>query len=402
MAWIVIIGVLMMRIGTSITVPFIAIFLYFKVGLALSMIGVIIGVSYLSYSLGGFWGGFLSDRYGRKTILKISLLCYGFVFWGFALSAYLLDLSQNIIIVAFIILNTLAGFFKNWADTLTQTILGDVTIDGEEKVLAFSCYYTFINIGNALGPVLGAWIGASGTTDGFYYTAVMCWAYLFIFIWFDKQQTMSSIAIVCSGNSGISLKASVQILLGDKILRFYTIGGIVAYFAYVQQEAILGTVLMQRFGDTEVFAIVLSVNAIIAFSLQMPLTRYLLKNYSPLILMRNGCIFLAVGLAGLGFSGDSLATYIISQVVFTLGEIFVLSIGGIFIDDIAPPAYKGTYFGVLGFQKLGKCLGPVLGGFLLQYFDGSWVLTFIGFISLSAMFFYHKSLRLYRENKAYL
>ena len=103
-AWVVLAGVLLLRIGTSMTVPFIAIYLHFKAGVSLPVTGMIIGISYLSYSLGGFWGGFLSDRYGRRKILEISLFCYGIVFYGFGLSTGNPAIEQTSLVFVFLLL----------------------------------------------------------------------------------------------------------------------------------------------------------------------------------------------------------------------------------------------------------------------------------------------------------
>jgi len=398
LAWVVLAGVLLLRIGTSMTVPFIAIYLHFKAGVSLPVTGMIIGISYLSYSLGGFWGGFLSDRYGRRKILEISLFCYGIVFYGFGLSTGNPAIEQTSLIFVFLLLNMSAGFFRIWSDTLTQAILGDVVTSAEERITAFNFYYMFVNIGAAIGPVLGTWIGTSGTNVGFYYTGGLCWLYLLLFIFFARKAAQGLPSGINNGKRHISLKLAFSTIIGDKVLRFYILGGIIAYFSYVQQEAILGTILMQRFGDTHIFAMILFVNAVVAILLQMPLVGYLLKKHVPLVIMRNGCIFFVAGLLGMGFAGDSLLLYIISQIFFTVGEILVLSISGIFIDSIAPKDLKGAYFGAMSFCNLGKCAGPVVGGSLLQDFDGSLVLAFFGVFSLLAMIFYHKSLLFYKGN----
>ncbi len=396
-AWVVLAGVLLLRIGTSMTVPFIAIYLHFKAGVSLPVTGMIIGISYLSYSLGGFWGGFLSDRYGRQKILEISLFCYGIVFYGFGLSTGNPAIEQTSLVFVFLLLNMSAGFFRIWSDTLTQAILGDVVTSAEERITAFNFYYMFVNIGAAIGPVLGTWIGTSGTNVGFYYTGGLCWLYLLLFIFFASKAAPGLPSGINNGSRHISLKLAFSTIISDKVLRFYILGGIIAYFSYVQQEAILGTILMQRFGDTHIFAMILFVNAVVAILLQMPLVGYLLKKHVPLVIMRNGCIFFVAGLLGMAFAGSSLPTYIISQIIFTVGEILVLSISGIFIDSIAPKDLKGAYFGAMSFCNLGKCAGPVVGGSLLQDFDGGLVLAFFGVFSLLAMIFYHKSLLFYEE-----
>jgi hypothetical protein len=125
--------------------------------------------------------------------------------------------------------------------------------------------------------------------------------------------------------------------------------------------------------------------------LQIPLTSYCLKEHSPLVLMKTGCIFLASGLLVMAFAELNYVLWVIGQIVFTLGEIFIFSIGGIFIDSIAPVKLRGSYFGAMGFIQSGKTVGIVTGGILLQLLGGKLTLCIFTVIALGAIWFYDKS-----------
>lgn len=383
--WIIIVGIFFLRIGTSMSIPFLSIYLHFKVGISLPTTGFIVGLSYLSYIFGGFFGGVLSDRYGRRLILGLSLFFYALTFFGFGLAGSLID--PLIITIIFGILNLFAGLFRIWSETIAQAMLADIA-NPNQKLNVFNFRYTAANLGNAIGPIVGSLIGFSGTMSGFYFTGVMCIIYTMLFT-ISSKQVREHIKI--NKSELLTISATASTLFRDKLLMYYILGGIFSFLVYVQLESTLGQIIMQRFGNSDVYTMILVTNAITVICLQIPLTKYFLRTYNPLDLMKLGCLFIAAGLIGTAFAGLNYTAYIISQIIFTLGEIFIFSIGGVFIDDIAPAKLRGAYFGSLGFQYLGKTVGSIIGGILLQMLDGTMTLCIFAIISVGTIGFYIKS-----------
>lgn len=385
MIWMIIFGVFLLRVGTSMSIPFIAIFLHFKIGINLTTTGLIVGAAYLPYIVGGFFGGVLSDKYGRRNLLCASLFFYALTFFAFGLSTCFSRLAW-IVGAVFCGLNLLAGLCRIWIETLTQAMLADLAT-ANQKITAFNLRYTAANVGSAIGPILGAYIGFSGTFLGFYFTGAMSFVYFILFMIASKQ---SHDQIQHESKETITFKESAAALWLDKSLLYFILGGVFAYLVYVQQESTLGQIMVERFGNTHLFAAILATNAITIVCLQIPLTTYCLNRISLASLMKAGCIFLAVGMGSVAFSGTHAVFYIISQVIFTLGEIFIFSIGGLFIDMIAPVKLRGAYFGSMGFQYLGKSIGPLMGGAILQMCGGVVMLCSFAVIAIAMMFFYSK------------
>lgn len=385
LVWIIIIGIFLLRIGTSMSIPFLSIYLHFKVGISLSLTGVIVGVSFLSQTFGGVFGGVLSDQYGRRRVLALSLFCYALTFFGFGLAGGLRD--PFIITIVFGSLNLIAGLFRIWSETIAQAMLADI-VTPEQKLNVFSIRYTGANLGFAIGPIIGSVIGFSGTMYGFYFAGMMCLFYAVLFTSFSKQ-VLEHVEIKKA--EVITLAETASILFRDKLLLYYIMGGMFAYLVYVQLEATFGQIIMERFGNSDVYTMVLATNAITVIVLQIPITKYFLKRYHPLDLMKLGCLFIAAGILGTAFSGVICAFYILSQIVFTLGEICIFSIGGVFMDEIAPENLRGAYFGSLSFQYLGKTIGAILGGTLLQMLDGTVMLCIFAAIAALTLGFYAKS-----------
>lgn len=76
----IIIGTLFARFATSMSIPFLAIYLTTVKGVSAGMTGAIIGMSALVGVFASFIGGNLSDRFGRNTIIIWSMIAWVFVF----------------------------------------------------------------------------------------------------------------------------------------------------------------------------------------------------------------------------------------------------------------------------------------------------------------------------------
>ena len=69
LVWIVILGTFMVRTSYYMVWPFLSILLYREYDLSATFIGLLLGGSMALSTLGSFYGGWLSDRFGRRSIL---------------------------------------------------------------------------------------------------------------------------------------------------------------------------------------------------------------------------------------------------------------------------------------------------------------------------------------------
>jgi len=359
--WVILIGLLLSRIGTSMMIPFYAIFLTYGLGLSFAMAGFITGISYISYVFGGIFGGYLSDNYGRKSIFTISLLSYAITFWCMGLVSTFIK-SPMIVEILFCAINLVAGLNRICIDTLGQAILADMASPNQKKDL-FNLRYTMVNIGSAIGPIIGVALGLSGTVNGFYITGALCFTYFILFIVFARGRVISTST---ERVEKIKLSKVLGVLYQDKAMSYFILGGILVTMVYCQMDSTMGQIVMQRFGTVELFATLKVINAVTVVVMQLPITDYFLKRYSLMTAMRIGCLFIAIGLVGTALSGVQPYYYIISQVIFTLGEILIFPASGLFVDSISPTHLRGSYFGAMGFLQIGRAVGPLFGGILLQ------------------------------------
>jgi MFS family permease len=89
---------------------------------------------------------------------------------------------------------------------------------------------------------------------------------------------------------------------------------------------------------------------------------------------------MAAGLLGLGFGFTALATnlplFILSVVIWTLGEIAATSVGPTIIADLSPVDLRGLYQGIFGAAwGLAYFIGPLAGGWIYEHWGSNalWV-----------------------------
>lgn len=102
--WAVVLGTIFSRISLFMTMPFLALYLSRTTHTSPLMIGLTIGVGPLTSTFISFIGGNLSHRFGRKTIIMLSISAWVLVYIGFSFATALW---------MFTLLNALNGLCKS-------------------------------------------------------------------------------------------------------------------------------------------------------------------------------------------------------------------------------------------------------------------------------------------------
>jgi MFS family permease len=354
----VIIGTMFGRMATSMSIPFLAIYLTKVKGISSSETGMIIAVSAFIGIGTSFFGGYLSDRFGRKIVLYISIFLWVAVFIGFGVVNS---------VAGFFIANAMNGFCRSVFEPTSRALLADLT-EPKNRLVIFNLRYTAINVGVIFGPIFGYYLGSSKTTFPFFIAAAVYIFYgISLIITFQKYpiNTVSK----NPHEERITLNQAFKIARTDSILLWSLIGQILAITGYSQFSSTLPQFLSNTThieNGAKLFSIFLALNAVVVILTQYPLLK-IGKKYSPIFSIILGNVICSTSLIGFGFAG-SIPIWIVMVMVFTLGEVLMFSMTDMFMDSIAIPNLRGTYFGAMGFTQIGSVIGPLLGGFLLDYF----------------------------------
>ncbi|TAK71905.1 MAG: MFS transporter, partial [Gammaproteobacteria bacterium] len=290
--------------------------------------------------------------------------------------------------VSFCCLNVFSGISRAWYESVTQACISDYA-PADKKLSAFGLRYIAANVGSALGPLFGALLGISGSLYGFYATGAILFAYLIcLSVVLLQHQSIETKA----QQSNINFGDIIKILCRDKSFAYLNFGCAFAYFGFVQQEVLFGQVLFIKLHDIHLLAILLFLNAMLAILLQIPVSQFFGQRFSYLSTMIFGVFLLAMGLIGIGNSGTNILFYIISEIIFTLGEILVFSFSSVAIDMMAPANLRGSYFGAATFQFIGRAIGPPVGGLLLELLGVSLSLSAIALLTSLSIFCFYRSI----------
>lgn len=372
--WTLLFGTVFARGASFMALPFLALYLSQTKEVHPILIGLIIGIGPLSGTIGGFIGGHLSDKYGRKIVMITAMFVWGLVYIGFSIATS---------VAVFFLLNAINGICRSFFEPTSQALMADVT-EKERRLRVFSMRYTAINMGAALGPLLGAYVGITNANWTFMFTGFFYFLYAIVLLLMISKYEVSS-------NTPSSKKTTMVEAFGivrkDAALRFFIIGGILVNVGYSQIESSLPQHLSLTLADgVLLYSVLLSLNAIAVIILQIPLSRFA-ERFRVMHTMMIGSGFFALGFIGFALS-DNWVLFILSMIVLTIGEIFVFPSTSVFIDQIAPEEMRGTYFGAGQFRSAGFFIGPAMGGWIFSEWSGTVLYLLMGLIVLASIYFY--------------
>jgi len=364
-----VVGTVFVRAASSMSMPFLFLYLSNHTAMDLATIGLTIGAGSLAGTVGGFFGGTLSDMIGRRRVMLGALYVWTLVFLGFAFGESPLF---------FLLLNVVGGLCRSVYEPVSQALMADVT-PPEKRYRVFSLRYTAINVGVAIGPIVGAVLAMQSAALPFVMTAVVYLLYVI-----SLQVLLHSFGIKQiegQKKEPVSFKRAWDVVVHDTAFRYYMLAGVLGAIGYSQMSTTLAKFVEMTVHDgVKLFAILMSVNAVVVVLLQMPLTRWAEKK-TPLYAIVVGNVLYA--LADLGYAvANTWAIFLIAMVVFTFGEILTFTSSDVLIDRLAPEEMRGTYYGAKSFSNLGHFIGPWMGGILLTAYSGSVLFVTVAAASL--------------------
>ncbi|ANE45626.1 membrane protein [Paenibacillus swuensis] len=372
-------GTVFARAASSMSLPFLAIYLHKTAGMDALTIGFIIGLGSLTGTLGGFFGGHLSDKVGRKGVMLAAVYLWGLVFLGFALTKepWLLAL-----------LNMLNGLCRSWYEPVSQALMADVT-DKEKRMRVFSLRYLAINIGVSVGPLLGATFGLLNADLPWILTGMFYLTYgVSLHLLLNRFGIRR---IEGEKKESTTLVKAMNILRQDKAFRYFIFGNIMVAIGYAQMMSTLSQYVGEQFSAAELFAWMMSLNAIIVIVFQLPFSRWSEKR-TPQTAILAGSLLFALGHLGFAYS-TAWWGMLLAMAVFTFGEILAFPAETLLLDQISPEHMRGTYYGAQTLSSFGHALGPWIGGYLLHEYGGTTLFVVIAVISVTAPVFFRLGAR---------
>jgi MFS family permease len=364
LVWWVVGGTMLTTVTSFMVMPFMALYMAVHTKAAASTIGLVIGSAAITSVLFSLLGGSLSDRFGRKQMMLVSVALTILDMVGFANARSVWE---------FLVLSIFSGLSQALFQPATSALLTDVTAP-EKRGDVFALRYWSINVGAAAGPILGGYFGTVATGWTFYLAAGTAFIYfVIIMIVFPGKKP----AQAESASGGFLLRKAIEAIGKDKALFLFMIAGFASSLGYSQ----IDTNLPQHMAHTmdplfaaKLFGLILASNAIEVVILQLPITR-LVKRLSTISSMMTGQLIFAIGYLLIAFA-DAPWMYFVSMFVITVGEIVVFPQNSKYVSDLASETLRGAYFGASNMSYLGAFVGPWIGGMVLSRSGG--MTLFIG------------------------
>lgn len=362
LVWIVVFGTFLIRTGFYMVWPFISILLYREHGMSAGNIGLLLAGTALVSTVVGFYGGWLSDKFGRRLILLlgclISLLCYALI----GISHHLLPLGLAVVG---------SGLSSGMIDAPGKALLADSLESPKARELALHLRYFLLNLGAALGPLLGVTLGISARQQTFLLLAG-CYGVLGLaFVWGFHTLNHKTGGTVPK-RSGTGLRDVFAVLRRDPGFMLLILANLLMTSVYAQFNSPLVQYL-DRAGTPDVaklIALLITLNAVTVVTLQFPLL-WLLRNWPIRRRLQLGItLFMGAQLLFAGGDTGSWHSWIMATILLSSGEVLLFPLLNVLIDQMAPPHLKGSYFGAGALAGLGTAGGTWIGGLFISGLGG--------------------------------
>ncbi|MGB0033960.1 MAG: MFS transporter [Candidatus Acidiferrales bacterium] len=387
------------RIAYYATTAVLAIYLNEQLHFSDQLTGWLVGTFGLVVWFLPILGGTLADRFGFRRALMFAYLVMtiGYFLLG-SLSAPWMESIRNSLgdkwlVLAILMIPALGpGVVK-------PCVAGTTARASAENVrsLGYSIYYTLVNIGGALGPIIAFLVRKKlglGIESVFRVAAcsvfLMFWTTLF-FYREPKREAEEKVTSVTA-----AIKNMFVVLLNIRFVVFLLIFS--GFFVIFWQEFISMPLFARKYVDANADVdLLLSVDPIIVISCQI-LVAFLTRKLAAFTTMTLG--FLITSLAWILLAiHPSIPMIVATLVCVALGEITQVSRYYDYISRLAPSGQQGLYMGYAFLPvAIGYFIAGPLGGYLVHHYGEVlhrpqqmwWVVSGIGILSTLLLLLYDK------------
>lgn len=302
--------------------------------------------------------GRLSDRYGRRPVLLLSLIGtgIGFLILGFATTIWMLFLGR--------ILDGITGGNISTA----QAYIADITTK-EERARGMGLIGAAFGLGFIIGPALGGILSRWGISVPFLFAAGLCFANSLL-LYFRLPETVTPDH---PARNSASMRGFAQLVHSLKRPRLASV--LTIYFLFIVAFSIMTTSFslytMFRFGyDAQHTGYLFAYVGIIAVIIQGGLIGRLVKRFGEVPLVIVGALFFAASLFAVPFVGPDtggLMGLLIGGGIFSMGNSLSTPALTSLASKSVGRAEQGSVLGVVqSAASLARAVGPSLAAILIH------------------------------------
>lgn len=323
------------------------------------------GLLLASYSIMQLIGapilGRLSDRFGRRPILLLSLLgtFVGFLMMGFAATLWVLFASR--------MLDGLTG--GNFS--VTQAYISDVT-DEKDRSKALGMTGAAFGLGFIIGPVAGGLLGQwNPALPAFVAAAISLINLVLVYAWLPESLTAEKRAHMAEKQPAVTLNA-LRIALQRPFVGSLFITGFFFGLAFVVLQSIFALHALVKFNMTSFqTGLVLTYVGILSVIMQGFLVGRLTSRFREDALILVSAVMLGVGLLGWGLATNVFWIYVSITPIALFGGLLGTLLSSTLTKSVAPHEIGGILGLFASVDGSTRIIAPIFGGILLQQV-GTW------------------------------
>ena len=298
--------------------------------------------------------GALSDRYGRRRVILISL-CIEVI--SFALTG--LASSLPTLLLARVIGGIGASNIGS-----AQAVVSDVT-PPEKRAAGMGVIGAAIGMGFVVGPALGGIFAAHGSALPFWIALGLALVNaLLVLLLLPETRGRQASASFRKGSPGVLFSSWGKVIRQREIASLVLVN-LLYTLAFSGMEAVFALLTQRNFGwSATQNGYVFTYIGVIVVLMQGGLVRQLVGRWGERNLMLAGLVLLGLGLLMLTWS-TNLALLLLATGVLSLGDGAVTPTSSAMLSLLTPAGEQGE---ILGFSQglggLGRTLGPLIAGAL--------------------------------------
>jgi predicted MFS family arabinose efflux permease len=354
--WVIsLIGVLN-SVAISLSLPFLALYLYQNRGVSMAMVGVVVLISGITSLIAQLMAGAITDKLGRRPLLMVTMTSSILLYIAMAFSIGKDAPVPMIVVIWALVRSTL---------TMQRPAIQSMTIDLAPKERLMETFGLMIiggNLGFAAGPALGGYLADYLSYAWLFGLGAVIIGLAFLLIIFRLKESFKGstervpiLAIFSAGR--------------DRQLLFFTVICFTLYLVSGQMSSTLSVYTVSHAGFTTAqFGTLLTLNGLMITVVQYPATG-LLQRVSISKALVVGALLYGIGYLTMAWVGP-YALALAAMAVITSGEICCTPTIMTVVGRLASTNWRGRYMAFFGISEtLGMSLGPLMGGFLLDRYS---------------------------------
>jgi MFS family permease len=346
--WLLFAGTLINRFGGFVLV-FLILYLT-RAGYSPAQAGLAVGAYGVGAIAAALIGGQLADRIGRRNTIALSMFTAG---------AAILGLQRAHGFAAIVMLTALTGLTAEAYRPAASALIADLTPPAQ-RVTAFAWYRMAINLGAALGPMVGGWVAGRSFHWLFWGDALTCALYGLIALTSLPSHGSQEAVHPAAAEAPSGVPSPRRGWLGDPVFLRFLVASSLASIVYAQMYSTFPLQVAARGLSSAVYGTLVGLNGLVVLVLEIPIASVTRRLPKPPVI---ALAYLLLGL-GFGLTGSAGGVWAlgVAVVIWTIGEIVGAPVGSAYVSELAPPGMLGRYQGAWGMTfALGYVIGPALG-----------------------------------------